>query len=104
MSQPLEPVFGNLKANLAFKRLSVRGLEKAKNELGIILMAGNLKKMMKIILSSRQQSQKSSWKNLVNKFFQLLFYSEVSFVPATFLFGYHAVEAVGSELPFMSGS
>jgi len=46
-------------------------------------MAGNLKKMMKIILSSRQQSQKSSWKNLVNKFFQLLFYSEVSFVPAT---------------------
>jgi len=100
----VEPVFGNLKANLAFKRLSVRGLEKAKNELGIILMAGNLKKMMKIILSSRQQSQKSSWKNLVNKFFQLLFYSEVSFVPATFLFGYHAVEAVGSELPFMSGS
>ena len=40
-----EPVFGNLKANLGFRRLAVRGLSAATNEIGIALMAGNLKKL-----------------------------------------------------------
>ncbi|MCT3396382.1 transposase [Lentilactobacillus hilgardii] len=40
-----EPVFGNLKANLDFRRLAVRGLSAATNEIGIALMAGNLKKL-----------------------------------------------------------
>ncbi|MTV82243.1 transposase [Secundilactobacillus folii] len=43
----VESVFGNLKANLAFKRLSVRGLQSVTNELGIVLMAANLKKLAK---------------------------------------------------------
>jgi transposase len=40
----VEPVFGNLKANLRFTRMSVRGNEKVENELGFALMAVNLRK------------------------------------------------------------
>ncbi|MFV8830586.1 IS1182 family transposase [Alkalihalobacterium sp. APHAB7] len=40
----VEPVFGFLKANLHFTRLSVRGKEKVKNELGFAFMAVNLRK------------------------------------------------------------
>ena len=41
----VETVFGNLKAYLSFKRFTVRGLEKAKGQVGIALMALNMKKM-----------------------------------------------------------
>jgi transposase len=44
----VEPVFGFLKANLRFtrlSRLSVRGKEKVKNELGFAFMAVNLRKI-----------------------------------------------------------
>lgn len=40
----VEPVFGFLKANLGFTRMSVRGKEKVINELGFALMAVNLRK------------------------------------------------------------
>lgn len=40
----VEPVFGCLKANLRWKRFSVRGKMKAKIELGIALMATNIRK------------------------------------------------------------
>ncbi|WOV84007.1 IS1182 family transposase [Sporosarcina jeotgali] len=40
----VEPVFGFLKANLAFTRFSVRGNDKVKNELGFAFMAVNLRK------------------------------------------------------------
>lgn len=40
----VEPVFGFLKANLAFKRFSVRGKSKVKKEIGFALMAVNLRK------------------------------------------------------------
>lgn len=40
----VEPVFGFLKANLHFTRMSVRGKEKVKNELGFAFMAVNLRK------------------------------------------------------------
>ena len=41
----VESVFGNLKAYLDFKRFTVRGLKKAKRQIGIALMALNMKKM-----------------------------------------------------------
>lgn len=41
----VESVFGNLKAYLGFKRFTVRGLKKAKRQIGIALMALNMKKM-----------------------------------------------------------
>lgn len=40
----VEPVFGFLKANLGFTRMSVRGKDKVNNELGFALMAVNLRK------------------------------------------------------------
>ncbi|WP_226037973.1 transposase, partial [Aquibacillus saliphilus] len=40
----VEPVFGFLKANLRFTRMSVRGKKKAENELGFAFMAVNLRK------------------------------------------------------------
>ncbi|MEN2769253.1 IS1182 family transposase, partial [Ornithinibacillus xuwenensis] len=40
----VEPVFGFLKANLRFTRMSVRGKEKVENELGFAFMAVNLRK------------------------------------------------------------
>lgn len=44
----VEPVFGNLKANLGFTRLSVRGKEKVSNEIGLALMAVNLRKFVAV--------------------------------------------------------
>ena len=40
----VEPVFGFLKANLAFSRFSVRGKSKVNQEIGFALMAVNLRK------------------------------------------------------------
>ncbi|MEK5440594.1 IS1182 family transposase [Fredinandcohnia sp. FSL W7-1320] len=40
----VEPVFGFLKANLRFSRFSVRGKSKVENEMGLALMAVNLRK------------------------------------------------------------
>ncbi|WP_144594477.1 transposase, partial [Priestia flexa] len=40
----VEPVFGYLKANLRFTRMSVRGKENVKNELGFAFMAVNVRK------------------------------------------------------------
>ena len=40
----VEPVFGFLKANLHFTRFSVRGQSKVENEMGLALMAVNLRK------------------------------------------------------------
>jgi hypothetical protein len=40
----VEPTFGFLKANLRFTRMSVRGKEQVKNEIGFALMAVNLRK------------------------------------------------------------
>ena len=42
----VEPVFGFLKANLRFNRFTVRGEFKAKIEMGLALMAVNLRKYM----------------------------------------------------------
>ena len=44
----VEPVFGFLKANLRFTRFSVRGKSKVDNEMGLALMAVNLRKFTAI--------------------------------------------------------
>ena len=40
----VEPIFGFLKANLGFTRFSVRGNSKVENDIGLALMAVNLRK------------------------------------------------------------
>lgn len=44
----VEPVLGFLKANLRFTRFSVRGKPKVENEIGLALMAVNLRKYIAI--------------------------------------------------------
>ena len=41
----VEPDFGFMKAILGFTRMSVRGINKAKRELGFVLMALNIRKV-----------------------------------------------------------
>ena len=58
----VEPVFGFLKANLRFTRFSVRGKSKVENEIGIALMAVNLRKYT----ANRYESIRindNKWKN-----------------------------------------
>ena len=48
----VEPVFGFLKANLRFNRFTVRGKFKAKIEMGLALMAVNLRKYMQRVATA----------------------------------------------------
>ena len=41
----MEPIFGFMKAILGFTRMSVRGINKVKRELGFVLMALNIRKV-----------------------------------------------------------
>ena len=44
-STEVETVFGHIKHNMGFRRFHLRGLEKAKTELGLVSIAHNLKKL-----------------------------------------------------------
>lgn len=44
----VEAVFGNIKQNKGFRRFSVRGIEKAATEMGLIALAHNLQKFSKV--------------------------------------------------------
>ncbi|WP_269409680.1 IS1182 family transposase [Lentibacillus daqui] len=86
----VEPAFGFLKANLGFTRFSVRGKQKVKNELGIALMAVNLRKYTatngKLVPEDRNNSTKKVPSKLLICLepFYLLFLA--SYVPAPFRF------------------
>ena len=55
----VEPVFGFLKANSRFTRFSVRGKSKVENEMGIALMAVNLR----IYTANKDQTTKKMERN-----------------------------------------
>ena len=76
----VETVFGNLKAYLGFKRFTVRGLEKAKGQIGIALMALNMKKMAdrSTIFIKHLRNQKTSFRILIK--FRTVFYIKRTFV------------------------
>src|SRR5699024_2234101 len=59
----VEPVFGFLKANLGFTRMSVRGKPKVHNEMGFALMAVNLRKYTAINNENGTFSHKNKRKN-----------------------------------------
>src|SRR5699024_4456517 len=59
----VEPVFGFLKANLGFTRMSVRGKPKVHNEMGFALMAVNLRKYTAINNKNGTFSHKNKRKN-----------------------------------------
>src|SRR5690625_1435617 len=83
----VEPVFGLLKANLGFTRMSVRGKPKVHNELGFALMAVNLRKYSAINNENSTFSSDELRKRLclsfliITTFFYLF---ETSYVPASF--------------------
>src|SRR5699024_10577220 len=59
----VEPVFGFLKANLGFTRMSVRGKPEVHNEIGFALMAVNLRKYSAINNENVTFSHKNMRKN-----------------------------------------
>ena len=54
----VEPVFGFMKAILGFTRMSVRGINKAKRELGFVLMALNIRK----VTAQRAENNQKNYK------------------------------------------
>jgi transposase len=48
--QTVEPVFGNLKSNLGFRRFNLRGLEKAKGEFNLMCIGHNINKLFCLLL------------------------------------------------------
>lgn len=72
----VEPVFGFLKANLGFTRMSVRGKKKVKNELGFALMAVNLRKYT----ANNRKSATGDGNPFTKKRFQANFYCLESFL------------------------
>lgn len=54
----VEPVFGFLKANLRFTRMSVRGKSKVENELGFAFMAVNIRKYTATMQNTSPNSTK----------------------------------------------
>ena len=54
----MEPVFGFMKAILGFTRMSVRGINKAKRELGFVLMALNIRK----VTAQRAENNQKNYK------------------------------------------
>ena len=62
----VEPVFGFMKAILVFTRMSVRGLNKVKRELGFVLMALNIRK----VVAQRAEIIKKFIKKTISILFQ----------------------------------
>ena len=54
----MEPVFGFMKAILGFTRMSVRGINKDKRELGFVLMALNIRK----VTAQRAENHQKNYK------------------------------------------
>ena len=81
----VEPVFGFLKANLRFTRFSVRGKSKVENEMGLALMAVNLRKFTAINKNYKvyyKKIEKSVMETNSTSLFSLF---EASYVPASWL-------------------
>ncbi|MFV0560348.1 MAG: IS1182 family transposase [Enterococcus sp.] len=83
----VETAFGHLKAILGFTRLSVRGTEKVKNELGFALMATNLRKYnLKFVTQKEKQNKKSRTKSFF-RFLCVIFLFKNLYVPGPFFIG-----------------
>ena len=74
----MEPVFGFMKAILGFTRMSVRGLNKVKRELGFVLMALNIRKVVAQRAENNQKFIKRQFLYYFNR--NCLFYQEL-YVP-----------------------
>lgn len=80
----VETTFGNLKANLGFTRMSVRGHQSVRNELGIALMAVNLRKLARHSVGILLKLTKTGFGILKSRFQTQFYYFFRAFVPAPF--------------------
>src|SRR5699024_4396431 len=72
----VEPVLGFMKAILGFTRMSVRGINKVKRELGFVLMALNIRKVVDKRTNYNQNNNKIKCTCLlIIIYFKLLLYS-----------------------------
>ena len=62
----VDPVFGFMKAILGFTRMSVRGINKVKRELGFVLMALNIRK----VTAQRAENNQKNIKKTISILFQ----------------------------------
>ena len=83
----VEPVFGFMKAILGFTRMSVRGLNKVKRELGFVLMALNIRKVVAQRAENNQKFIKRQFLYYFNR--NCLFHLSKNFMSRT-LFICHA--------------
>ena len=81
----MEPVFGFMKAILGFTRMSVRGLNKVKRELGFVLMALNIRK---VVAQRAENNQKFIKDNFYIISIEIVFftYQELYVPDSLFLF------------------
>lgn len=76
-----EPVFGRLEASLEFNRFSVRGSERVEKEMGFVVLAMNIDKLVTVVtkinkMHKEKVSQKSNFRFL--RYFSLM--SQLLFV------------------------
>ncbi len=81
----VEPVFGRLKASLGFNRFSVRGSGRVEKEMGIVVLAMNINKLVTVVtkinkIHKEKVSQKSNFRFL--RYFSLI---ETTYVTASSL-------------------
>ena len=78
----MEPVFGFMKAILGFTRMSVRGLNKVKRELGFVLMALNIRK---VVAQRAENNQKFIKDNFYIISIEIVFFTyQELYVPDSF--------------------
>ena len=96
----MEPVFGFMKAILGFTRMSVRGLNKVKRELGFVLMALNIRKVVAQRVENNQKFIKRQFLYYFNR--NCLFHYPRTLCPGLYLFTIFRI--VGSFLGYACNS
>ena len=87
----MEPVFGFMKAILGFTRMSVRGLNKVKRELGFVLMALNIRKVVAQRVENNQKFIKRQFLYYFNR--NCLFTIQELYVPDSIYLRYFVLLA-----------
>lgn len=80
----VEPVFGHLKAQLAFQRFHLRGIRGAKIDIGLALMALNLRKLGKHMEGSRNKNERTRLILVMTAEIRRVFFLRGAIVPDSF--------------------
>jgi len=75
----VEPVFGNLKENLGFRRFLLRGLDSVKGEFNIMCIAHNINILYKLLSDKPYSKLKIAFEQKIDRFFSYLFNFSLKF-------------------------